>query len=88
MTDIPPIIYDCEAHLNASARRAELDKKFHEYKLAALTGRMIHTSTLHGFCQGDADAIAVNCDMVARAMAALDRAGLPAGDLDESGDGP
>ena len=65
---------------NPRNQQQQLDIKFHEYKLAALTGRMIHTSTLHGFCQGDADAIAINCDLVARAMERMDAA--------ERGDGP
>ena len=68
----------CRVKAREIDRRDQLDIKLHEYKLAALTGAM--TKVGGGFNNKDADDIAVVCDMVARAMAALD--------LDESGDGP
>ncbi len=51
----------------------ELDQKFHEYKLAALTG-MMYARNEENFSEKDATNIAVVCDMVALAMERLDRA--------------
>ena len=66
---------------NLRNQQQQIDQRFHEYKLAALTGLMSQVAQVVGpgkFSVADADAIAVICDMVARAMAALD--------LDESGE--
>jgi len=56
-------------------QQQQLDQRFHEYKLAALTGLMVNwrqADTLEG--------LAVTCDKVARAMERMDAA--------ERGDGP
>ena len=51
----------------------ELDQKFHEYKLAALTG-MMYARNEENFSEKDANNIAAACDKVALAMERLDRA--------------
>ena len=61
-------------------QQQQLDIKFHEYKLAALTGLMASQKAPSGFGATDAEGIAVICDKVARAMERMD--------LAESGDGP
>ena len=61
-------------------RQALLDRKFHEYKLAALTGIMASQKVPSGFSAADAEHITVMCDKIARAMERMDAA--------ERGDGP
>ena len=62
-------------------RQQQLDRKFHEYKLAALTGILPRWAIdWKKFDANGAKGIAVVCDMVARAMERMDVA--------ESGDGP
>jgi hypothetical protein len=52
-----------------------LDQKFHEYKLAALTGILARWQIdWKAFGEEDADSISVTCDIIARAMERLDRA--------------
>ena len=65
---------------NLRNRQQQIDQRFHEYKLAALTGLMQTLMTSTDFDKGDADRIAVKCDLVARAMERMDAA--------ERGDGP
>ena len=55
--------------------QAMLDLKFHEYKLAALTGIMANSET-HFRVDNEtySDSVARACDMMARAMEKLDQA--------------
>ena len=64
---------------NLRDRQQQIDQRFHEYKLAALTG-ILHAWGPHKFNGNDADKIAVACDLVARAMERMD--------LAERGTGP
>ena len=64
---------------NLRNQQQQIDQRFHEYKLAALTGLMSRWEP-KGFRQQDAESIAVLCDLVARAMERMDAA--------ERGDGP
>ena len=54
---------------NLRNQQQQIDQRFHEYKLAALTGLMVNwrqADTLEG--------LAVTCDKVARAMERMDAA--------------
>ena len=57
------------------SHQRELDQKFHEYKLAALTGIMANSET-HFRVDSEtySDSVARACDMMALAMERLDRA--------------
>ena len=73
---------------NLSNRQQQLDQKFHEYKLAALTGLMNGAHNA-GFSQEHAERAAVIADLVARAMERMDLAESPRReDVAESGDAP
>jgi hypothetical protein len=64
--------YERDAELLLKANQHILDRKFHEYKLAALTGLMVNWKI--DFTETHADIVAEICDMVALAMERLDRA--------------
>jgi len=59
---------------NLRNQQQQIDQRFHEYKLAALTGIMASQKVPSGFSATDAEGIAVICDKVARAMERMDLA--------------
>ena len=65
---------------NPRNQQQQLDIKFHEYKLAALTGLMTGWDPKQ-FSESTARMIAAVCELVAQSMEKMD-------EVSESGDGP